>query len=92
MANFIISYDLNGPSPTHAEVDKHIHNVAEGWGRVLETVWWVRYSGSASDLYNSLNTILRSEDRLLVCECENAAFRNLLVDDDELVEAWRDAA
>ena len=28
MANYIVSYDLNGSKPTHAEMDKHM---GEGW-------------------------------------------------------------
>lgn len=45
MANYIVSYDLNGSTPTHKQMDAHIAKKA-GWtrGRVLETVWY-RHSG-----------------------------------------------
>lgn len=32
MANYIVSYDLNGSRPTHAEMDKHMGEA--GWAHV----------------------------------------------------------
>lgn len=90
MANYIISYDLNGPNPTHQEMDKFLATLGSSRARVLETVWWLDYSGSASDLRDRLNTILRSEDSLLVCRCTSAAWQNLLV--NGLADAWNKAA
>jgi hypothetical protein len=40
MANFIVTYDLNGPRPSHKEMDDHLRTLSAARGRVLETVWW----------------------------------------------------
>lgn len=92
MANCIVSYDLNGSTPTHAQVDQLLERLATKRGRVLETVWWMNYPGTAKQLYNQVNAILRAEDRLLVCECNSAAWRNLLVNSEELESSWIEAA
>lgn len=92
MANFIISYDLIGPVPSHKEVDDFLSRLAARRGRVLETVWWVEFGGSAADLRNRMKTILRDEDSLLVVEGTSAAWHNLLVDDSAFKSAWESAA
>lgn len=92
MANFIVSYDLNGPHPSHKQMDEHLARVGAKRARVLETVWWVDYSGTAAQLRDYLQTILRAEDRLLVCACSSAAWQNLLVDGNSLAQAWNAAA
>ena len=79
MASYLISYDLNGPSPSHKEMDDLIPRLAATYGRVLETVWWVNFLGTEVQLRNRLLTILRKEDRLFVCACPRAAWYNLLV-------------
>ena len=50
MANFLVTYDLNGPRPSHAEMDKHIEKISSVHCRLLETVWYVAYSGTAPEL------------------------------------------
>ena len=90
MANFIISYDLNGPNPSHQEMDKFLAKLGSSRARILETVWWLDYSGTVTDLRDRLKTILRSEDSLLVCKCTSAAWQNLLV--DGLADDWKKAA
>lgn len=92
MANFIISYDLNGLNPSHKEMDELIERLVANRGRVLETVWWVDYSGTAAALRDRLKTILGSEDSLLVIEAKSAAWSNLLVNNTSLIQAWKGAA
>lgn len=92
MANFIISYDLNGPTPSHQQMDKHLATLVVNRGRVLETVWWVDYPGTAAQLRDQVKTILGSEDLLLVIEAKSAAWTKLLVDTDALLTAWKSAA
>ena len=92
MANFIVSYDLNGPHPSHKEMDDHLARVTANRGRVLETVWWVDYAGTAAQLRDRLKTILGREDLLLVIEAKSAAWTNLLVNAAELKSAWERAA
>ncbi len=92
MANFIISYDLNGSDPSHHEVDELLGYLGTSRGRLLETVWWVDYNGTTSELRDALKTLLSDDDSLLVCLCSNAAWSNLLVDESELISRWASAA
>lgn len=88
MANFIVSYDLNGPRPSHKEVDEQLEKLGAGRGRILETVWYVAYSGTAKELLDHLKPIFGKEDLLFVTRCRNAAWTKLLVDDDDLLKSW----
>lgn len=74
MANFIITYDLNGPHPSHKEMDDFLGTLAANRGRVLETVWWVDYAGTAAALRDRVKTTLGNEDLLLVIEAKSAAW------------------
>lgn len=90
MANFIVTYDLNGPLPSHQDVDRELR--ALGASRILETVWWLPWYGGAERLRDHLLSTLRVEDGLLVCECSSAAWNALLVSGPALKEAWESAA
>ncbi len=90
MANFIVTYDLNGPDPSHQEMDQTMR--ALGASRILETVWWLDYSGSASGLRDHLLATLRAEDGLLVCRCSAAAWNSLLVKGEAFKNAFEKAA
>ncbi len=89
MANFIVSYDLNGPTPSHHEMDEHLRLASWKYGRLLETVWYVRSDHHTHvSLRDYVASILGTEDQLLVVECRSAAWQNLLVRDASLKEAW----
>lgn len=88
MANFVVSYDLNGPKPSHKEMDEHVAKVSSARGRILETVWYVAYSGTAAQLREHLRTILGKEDLLFVARATSAAWTKLLVSDASLKAAW----
>jgi len=92
MANFFVTYDLNGPRPSHKEMDEHLEKLGGARGRVLETVWYIDYPGNSSQLLDHISSILGSEDLLLVIESKDAAWTSLLVDSDSLLEAWKKAA
>ena len=92
MANFLVTYDLNGPHPSHNQMDNLIPRLAAKSGRLLETVWWVDYSGTAPALRDRLQTILGAEDLLLVIECKSAAWTKLLVDSQAFKTAFNKAA
>jgi hypothetical protein len=87
MASYLVSYDLNGPNPSHKEIDDLILRISAKAGRVLETVWWVDYPGTEVVLRNQIQPILRKEDRLFVCACPRAAWHNLLVSDAAITQA-----
>lgn len=92
MANFIVTYDLNGPLPTHQQMDVFLSKLVAKRGRILETVWWVDYPGSVLDLRNQVQTILGREDLLLVIEAKTAAWTKLLVDDNAFKQSFDKAA
>ena len=92
MANFFFTYDLNGPRPSHQEMDDHIRKMGYPYGRVLETVWYVAFPGTSAQLRELLKSILGSEDLLLVIEASDAAWTGLLIDTNSLIASWRQAA
>lgn len=92
MANFILTYDLNGPLPSHKQMDDHLARVTLARGRILETVWWVSYAGTAEQLRNAVATILGQEDLLLVVEAASAAWTKLLVPNGNFKQAFERAA
>jgi len=92
MANFIVTWDLNGPTPSHAEMDELIRRVSIQWARILETVWWVNYSGTLQQLLNELKASIGGEDLLLVIEAKDAGWTKLLIDGKPLIDAWAKAA
>lgn len=87
MPHFLISYDLNGPLPTHKQVDEHLSKVSVQQGRVLETVWYARCGGTAAQLRDYLDRILTKNDQVIVVEISIAAWRNLLVTDEAMSAA-----
>jgi len=88
MANFIVSYDLNGPKPSHAEMDKHLEKIGAQRGRILETVWYVGATTDCVRLMNHIQQILGKEDLLFVCEADAAAWTKTLVCDSSLEKAF----
>jgi len=86
--NFIVSYDLNGPTPTHAQMDKHLKATNCAYGRILETVWYVKANSTSEALYNYIAKILSENDLLVVVEGATAMFGNTLVNNQELVNSW----
>jgi hypothetical protein len=89
MTNFVVSYDLNGPRPSHHEMDQHLEKLGAIHARVLETVWYVRSENeTAVTLRDHIGQILGPEDQLLVVRCSTAAWRNLLVTSASLKAAW----
>lgn len=92
MANYIVSYDLNGPTPSHAQMDDHMGTADWARGRILETVWYVGAPSPLEDVFNHVNAILSNNDQLVVIEATDAHFRNLLIPDESLQAAWAENA
>ncbi len=82
MANFLVTYDLNGPHPTHKQMDDHLHALGPNFvrGRILETVWYVAGPTNASELKAYIQRMLSPNDLLIVVEVASAAWTSLLVD------------
>jgi hypothetical protein len=89
MANFVLTYDLNGSVPSHSWVDTVLQRIGATRARILETVWYVGWPGGPDDLFNAVNSMLSLDDRLIVVEANEAVFRNLLVDDQGISAAWQ---
>lgn len=90
MANYIVSYDLNGPTPSHKQMDDHLSKLGAARGRILESVWYVGYSGTQKQLLDHIKTIVGKEDLLIVVKAESATWTKLLLDDKALISAWTD--
>jgi hypothetical protein len=89
MANFIVSYDLIGPLPSHKQMDQHLKKLGTVRKRILATVWYVGYSGNVRQLHNHVRSILGEEDRLIIVEANDAAWTNLLINGRRLLTSWR---
>ena len=74
MANFIVMCDLTGPSPSLQEMETHLSRYASMRGRLLVSVWWVEYPGSAEQLCKRVKTILGGDDLLVVVEARSVAW------------------
>ena len=85
MANFIVTYDLNRPQPTHKQMDAHLRALGPAFlrGRVLETVWYVAGPTTTARLKEYIRRILTPNDLLLVVEARNASWTKLLVNEAE---------
>jgi hypothetical protein len=74
MANYIVLVDLAGPYPSLQEVETHVARYARMRGRLLATVWWVDYPGSAEQLCKRAKSILGTDDLLVVVEARSLAW------------------
>jgi hypothetical protein len=74
MANFIVMCDLTGPYPSAREVETHLSRVAALRGRILATVWWVEYPGTAEKLCRRVGRALGAEDLMVVVEAKSVAW------------------
>lgn len=90
MASFIVSYDLNGPHPSHKEMDQHLAKLGAARARILETIWYVGANSTAPQLRDYIRSILDQEDLLLVADATDAAWTKLLVNGQSLIDAWKE--
>ena len=88
MPNYILSYDLNGQRPTHAEMDAHLKKACRNYARILETVWYVGHPGSLTDITDYVKKFLSDNDLLIVVEAKDASWTKLLVGKEWLIAAW----
>jgi hypothetical protein len=74
MANYIVLCDLAGPHPSPRQMEAHLAATADVRGRVMATVWWVEYPGSAEQLRTRTATVLGGDDLLVVIEAKAIAW------------------
>ena len=92
MARYFLSYDLNGSTPTHSEMDKHLEKSFSSRQRILETVWFVCSNKTTSQVFDYVNSILSNNDRLIVIEANSGVWRNLLGGDQTLLKKWNECS
>lgn len=90
MANLIASYDLNGPHPTHHEMDKHLEALGPNFlrARILETLWYIAGPITAAQLLQYIQRIASPNDLVFVAEATSAAWTKLLVNGDQFKRAF----
>lgn len=93
MAHYIVAFDVMGGSPEIESVTKRIQALgAETAHQMLNTVWYLKTDKSCEAIYEHVNTVLESKDRLLVVEARTANFRDLLTSGDKIRHDWKDVA
>ena len=80
---------MNGPKPSHAEMDKHLEKIGAARGRILESVWYVGTPQTQAQLLDHIKLILGTEDLLLVVQATSATWTKLLVENEPLLAAWK---
>lgn len=82
------SYDLNGSTPAHSQMELHLRSSEWGWARLLKTVWYVGAVATEQEVISFVEQMLGQTDSLLVVRCDRAVWRNLLVEDASLQQYW----
>ncbi|ODS57246.1 MAG: hypothetical protein ABS40_06760 [Agrobacterium sp. SCN 61-19] len=88
MANFIFTYDLNGTLPSHKAMDDHIIGLGFPCGRILETVWYIKYPGTLESLTALFTSILSPNDRYVLVDANRMSFNNLLIKHADITQTW----
>lgn len=88
MANFIISYDITSPMPTHNHLEQVFEQIGATAGRIQNSVWYVAWSGTPPELFEALQPLFSSADRLIIVEAADAKWRNLMIKDQSLRNSW----
>lgn len=65
---YVISYDLNSPGQNYSKLYEKIKSIANGWCKVLESVWIIGHNGNARTIHDQLIVAMDKSDRLFVSE------------------------
>jgi len=87
MSVYLVSYDLNGKTPSHKQMDEHMASLGWRAGRALETVWIVATPDSLETVYDKVTSILSGNDTVFVGHLQSAKFDNLLISESGLRKA-----
>ena len=88
MPNFVVMCDIKGPSPSRSELDHYFERLGVAQSRVLDSVWYVAFPGTAGELLDYVRPLLGREDMLLVVDGAEAAWTRLLVNGESMASAW----
>jgi hypothetical protein len=70
MARYLVTYDLVGTSETSQDYDRLIEAIKSygTWGKVQKSVFLIKSSRSAQEVFSHLWQYMDADDRLLVIE------------------------
>lgn len=75
--SYLITYDLI-KDKDYRKLYDGIKSIADGYNHVLESIWIIGHNGPASEIRDSLQHYLDSDDKLLVLKLTGeGAWRNL---------------
>ena len=76
--NIFISYDLKSPGQDYSKIISEIKTLGP-WAKVLESLWFVSTTLSASDVVSKLKTKIDYNDSIIVIDARNnnASWHNL---------------
>lgn len=63
---YVVSYDLNSPGQNYSRLHDKIKSIANGWCKILESVWVIGHNGNAKIIHDQLVTVMDQNDRLFV--------------------------
>jgi hypothetical protein len=63
---FCISYDLNKPGQNYPELYDKIKKLASNWCHPVDSTWFIETSYSASEVRDSIVSVIDSSDSIIV--------------------------
>ncbi|MEO5336594.1 MAG: hypothetical protein H7841_06855 [Magnetospirillum sp. WYHS-4] len=89
MQQFIVCFDLAGKKPSVSEVEHRIDALkAAGTAKLLDRVWLIKSRMSGEQIYEHLNSVMGTADRLLVAESPSGTYRDLLTATPQVRKLW----
>lgn len=79
MAKYLVTYDLVGTNEGSADYHRLIEAIETylDWGRVQKSVWLIKSTRTAPEIFNHLGSFMDSNDRLFVVQLmSEAAWHN----------------
>lgn len=90
MANYILTYDLFGRVPTHAQVDAHIAKAGfKEFAKILDDGWYIGTPHNIAAVHRYFMKIFSENDRIVLIEIKRTMLENLEVPTEEIEEALK---
>lgn len=71
---YVISYDLISPGQKYDKIKDAIDKLSVNWCRPLESFYLVKSNYSSEHIFNTLHSLLDSNDLIFVIEVKNNKF------------------
>lgn len=89
MANYILTYDLFGRTPTHGQVQDHIGDAGfKEYAKILDDGWYFGTPHSLAEVHEYIMKIFSDNDRVAIIEVKAAELENLEEPVSEILEAF----